>query len=220
MGETFLSLFCSSRNSSGRTRSVPAPDNMATAREARERGVRCKSSTTAGWTPYKGLLFNSHNIQTLDKLTTPSTPHRVLLSTPVARRNRRTQVTSSWYTRLTLHLPQNVKKHSYRYCPDTDHAELHKTPLHIDKLTVWRVISSVGSVGPYFFGGENKNAVQIRTKRHVTRNMDSTGWRDSPPRSNIHHRVKSLFHKHVSSRNDAIPWPEGSSSLTDSDFSL
>jgi hypothetical protein len=62
----------------------------------------------------------------------PSTPHRVLLSTPVTRRNRRTQVTSSWNTRLTLHLPQSVKKHSYRYWPDTDHAELHKTSLHID----------------------------------------------------------------------------------------
>jgi hypothetical protein len=50
-----------------------------------------------------------------------------------------------------FHLSGYVNKHNIRYWANINPRELHQAPLHSEKVTVWRVISYFGIIGPVFF---------------------------------------------------------------------
>jgi hypothetical protein len=50
-----------------------------------------------------------------------------------------------------FHLSGTVNKQNFRYWAAENPPELHARPLHSPKVTVWRTLSSIGVIGPYFF---------------------------------------------------------------------
>ena len=64
-----------------------------------------------------------------------------------------------------FHLSGCVNKQNMRYWSAENPHELHQTPLHCERVTVWCAISSVGIIGPYFFE-ENERAVVVNATRY------------------------------------------------------
>jgi transposase-like protein len=60
-----------------------------------------------------------------------------------------------------------VNKQNMRYWSETNPRELHESPLHSDRVTVWCAISRVGIIGPYFFQ-ENGRALTVNSDRYLT----------------------------------------------------
>ena len=64
-----------------------------------------------------------------------------------------------------FHLSGCVNKQNMRYWSAENPRQLHQTPLHCQRVTVWCAISSVGIIGPYFFE-ENERAVAVNAARY------------------------------------------------------
>ena len=58
-----------------------------------------------------------------------------------------------------------VNKQNCRFWAAENPRELHQRPLHTAKFSVWCVVSTVGTVGPYFF--EAGATVTVTSGRYV-----------------------------------------------------
>ena len=60
-----------------------------------------------------------------------------------------------------------MNKQNCRYWAPENPQELHKRPLHSERLTVWCGIASFGVLGPYFFENNKGAAVTVTSKCYV-----------------------------------------------------
>jgi len=54
-----------------------------------------------------------------------------------------------------FHLSGEVNKQNLRYWASENPLNIHKEPLHSERVTVWCAIGIFGIIGPYFFEDEN-----------------------------------------------------------------
>jgi hypothetical protein len=59
-----------------------------------------------------------------------------------------------------FHLSSYINKQNFRYWSNNNPIQLHKKPLHSEKVTVWCGVSMFGVIRPYFFE-ENNQAVTM-----------------------------------------------------------
>ncbi|KAE9536186.1 hypothetical protein AGLY_007409 [Aphis glycines] len=72
-----------------------------------------------------------------------------------------------------FHLCGTVNKQNMRYwAPENPH-EIHQSPLHSLKVTVWCAVSRFGVIGPYFFE-ERGQTVTVTSDRYVAMLKNST----------------------------------------------
>jgi len=63
-----------------------------------------------------------------------------------------------------FHLNGTVNKQNFRHWSDYNPHELHYCHLHDPNMTVWRGVSAVGIIGPYFFENEYGQVVTVTTE--------------------------------------------------------
>uniref|UniRef100_A0A8C5WFK5 DUF4817 domain-containing protein n=1 Tax=Leptobrachium leishanense TaxID=445787 RepID=A0A8C5WFK5_9ANUR len=136
-----------------------------------------------------------------------------------------------------FHLSGFVNKQNFRYWSDENPQQLHQTPLHSSKVTVWCAMSSLGLIGPYFFENDREQAVTVNAQRysemlhsffipqlrqHGMNNetlfqQDGATSHTARVSMNV---LNNVFPNRVISRNGAISWPPRSPDLTVCDFFL
>jgi hypothetical protein len=57
-----------------------------------------------------------------------------------------------------FHLSGCVNKQNFRYRAENNPRQLHKRPLHSQRVTVWCAVADFGVIGPYFFWGGWENS--------------------------------------------------------------
>lgn len=137
-----------------------------------------------------------------------------------------------------FHIDGYVNKQNCRYWADTNPRELHESPLHSDKVTVWCGVSKVGIIGPYFFENEREQAVTVNSQRYVNmieeflvpqleeNNYDMNNMWFQQDGATAHtarismQAVRVLFPGRLISRNGDVHWPPRSPDLTVCDFFL
>jgi hypothetical protein len=60
-----------------------------------------------------------------------------------------------------------VNKQNCRYWSPRNLNELHKKPLHSERVTVWCSVSSQGVIGPFFFEDSEGKATTLTAARYM-----------------------------------------------------
>jgi hypothetical protein len=63
-----------------------------------------------------------------------------------------------------FHMVGYVNKQNYKFWAANNLRELHQSPLHSAKVTVWCAVSSGGIIGPCFFEDEKGQTVTVNTE--------------------------------------------------------
>lgn len=134
-----------------------------------------------------------------------------------------------------FHMCGYVNKQNSRYWSQENPKEIHQTPLHSQKVTVWCAVSAQGIVGPYFFEDENEENTTVNSVRYV--NMLETFFQQELRRfpenmwfqqdgATCHtarasmNVLRQMFPGRLISRFGDLQWPPRSCDLTPCDFWL
>lgn len=141
-----------------------------------------------------------------------------------------------------FHLCGTVNKQNMRYwAPENPH-EIHQSPLHSLKVTVWCAVSRFGVIGPYFFE-ERGQTVTVTSDRYVAmlrdffqprlaefkkeideEGLDEVWFQQDGATAHTATRsmalVRELFPARAISRRGDINWPPRSPDLAPCDFFL
>ncbi|PNF40685.1 hypothetical protein B7P43_G02863 [Cryptotermes secundus] len=125
-----------------------------------------------------------------------------------------------------FHLSGCVDKQNFRYWAGTNPKELHKRPLHSERVTVWCAVAEFGVWGPYFF--EDSHAVTVTSAHNVEMFIffiaSGVGlcplhcghfWPIVPAPDD-----RGLFPGHIILHHGDIPWSAHSPDLAPCDFFL
>jgi transposase len=117
-----------------------------------------------------------------------------------------------------------VNKQNFHYWSEENPRQLHQQPLHSDRVTVWRAISSHDIIGQYFFEDDNGRVTTVTSGRYANMianfltdelatgfpQVNEVSWFQQDGATSHTARVsldavRLLFHNHIISRNGDIP---------------
>lgn len=134
-----------------------------------------------------------------------------------------------------FHISGCVNKQNMRYWTDHNPREIHETPLHCERVTVWCAVSRRGIIGPYFFE-ENERAVTVNAARYTQMieeffipkldelDLGDVWFQQDGATAHTARASMNLLREHfpdrlISLRGD-FTWPARSPDLTPCDFFL
>jgi hypothetical protein len=131
-----------------------------------------------------------------------------------------------------FYLSGTVNKQNFWYWAENNPRDLHHTPLHSSRATVWCAVSCLGVVGSYFFeeGGETSNryckVLENFFRPRLDEFDDSENFWFQQDGATAHTACRSLgilremFSSRLVSLRGDIGWPARSPDLTPCDFFL
>jgi len=136
-----------------------------------------------------------------------------------------------------FHLNGSVNKQNFQYWAPQNPHEVHESPLHSPKMTVWYAVGNVFVIGPYFYE-ENGITTTVNSTRYIDmisnflepelqnrRINNQNVWFQQDGATTHTARaamavVRAMFPDRLISRCGGVPWPPWSPDISMCDFFL
>lgn len=227
----------------GRPRSIRTPENLERLRQGVQRSPRRSAMKQAA-----ALQISDRSVRRMLHLDLKFHPYKMAFVHTIQNGDYQRRVDAS--QTLLQNVPKNsilltsdeahfhlsgyVNKQNYRYWAPENPRELHQTPLHSQRVTVWAMVAAFGVWEPYFFE-ENGRAVTVTSARYVQmlqtfvqpklQQLNGEVWFQQDGATAHTARasmsvLNQMFPGRIISQRGDLPWPPRSPDLAPCDFFL